>query len=104
LVGKSKKQEQHQKQNPLGKRERVSSLRRIRVPKEPSAGEKCCANGLDKADFLIDGLSYRRASGAWRIVLQAALSKREVSDIMLRTSPFKGHFGYGLEESPGCLR
>jgi len=32
-------------------------------PKEPSEGEKYCANGLDKADFLIDGLLYSALSG-----------------------------------------
>src|ERR1700746_2851242 len=34
----------------------VSLLKRTRVPKRAFRGEKCCANGLDKADFLIDGL------------------------------------------------
>src|ERR1700746_4014670 len=38
----------------------VSLLKRTRVPKRAFRGEKCCANGLDKADFLIDGLEEFR--------------------------------------------
>src|ERR1700724_2183600 len=34
-------------------------------PKEPSDGEKYCANGLDKADFLIDGLLYSAPNRGW---------------------------------------
>jgi len=46
--GSNKKQQQHQKQNLLGKRKPVSWLRRTRVPQ----------NQLDTADFLIDGLTH----------------------------------------------
>jgi len=54
LVGKSKKQ--HQKQKPSeGKNRRHRGSHAIRVPKKE----------LDTADFLIDGLTSGRTSGAW---------------------------------------
>jgi hypothetical protein len=55
LVGMNKKQQQHQKQKPFeGKTMEPLGANTIRVPK----------NELDAADFLIDGLTSRRASGA----------------------------------------
>lgn len=54
LVGVSKQQQQHQK--PFeGEKLGPHGAKAIRVPK----------NELDIADFLIDGLTCGRASGAW---------------------------------------
>jgi hypothetical protein len=55
LVGMNKKQQQHQKQKPFeGKTMGPLGANTIRVLK----------NEVDTADFLIDGLTSRRASGA----------------------------------------
>jgi hypothetical protein len=52
--------------NLWGRDKPVSLLKRTGVTKQPFRAGKCCANGPDNADFLIDGLN--------NIALRACLS------------------------------
>jgi hypothetical protein len=56
LVGKAKSKSNTKSKTCWGREKESLHSNAFVYPKEPSEGEKCCANGLDKADFLIDGL------------------------------------------------